>query len=241
VNGHLSLASAARVLNGKVVNDHIVCPGPGHSAKDRSLAVWFDPAAPDGFLVNPLSPQDDWATCKDFVREKLGTPPFKPSGPREETRREQHAKPRIVAEYVYRTADGEPYAKVLRYEPKDFRQQHWTGSAWAWGAPKGPKLPYRLPELLEAVGDEVFVVEGEKDADNLASLGFVATTNVAGAGKWTADLAEWFKGRTVHILPDNDEAGRAHARHVADSLHGVAVEVRVVELPGRPEKGDVSD
>jgi 5S rRNA maturation endonuclease (ribonuclease M5) len=35
--------------------------------------------------------------------------------------------------------------------------------------------------LLEAEHETVFVVEGEKDADNLAALGFTATTNI---GSW---------------------------------------------------------
>jgi hypothetical protein len=44
------------------------------------------------------------------------------------------------------------------------------------------------------------------------------------------------------VLPDNDEAGRKHARQVAENLYGIAAEVRIVELPGLPEKGgDVSD
>src|SRR5215475_2908138 len=43
----------------------------------------------------------------------------------------------------------------------------------------------------------VFVVEGEKDADRLASLGLVATCNAGGAGKWCRDFARYFEG--VHV------------------------------------------
>ena len=41
------------------------------------------------------------------------------------------------------------------------------------------KIPYRLPELLAgiAAGHEVLIPEGEKDAETLAGLGFVATTS----------------------------------------------------------------
>ena len=43
-------------------------------------------------------------------------------------------------------------------------------------------------------------------------------------------------------MPDNDEAGRVHAQHVAANLAPVAHAVRIVELPGLPEKGgDVTD
>ena len=45
------------------------------------------------------------------------------------------------------------------------------------------RVLYRLPEVLAA--GEVWVVEGEKDADSLAALGIVATCNAGGAGKWS--------------------------------------------------------
>ena len=118
---------------------------------------------------------------------------------------------------------------------------------WASGKPKGPKIPYRLPELLAApLTAPVYVVEGEKDGDNLAKLGFVATCNSEGAdngngGKWTKDLNGPFKDRHVFILPDNDTPGRRHAQHVARNLDGVAASVKVIELPGLDAGQDVSD
>ena len=56
-----------------------------------------------------------------------------------------------------------------------------------------------------------------------------------------AEHSEFLRGRHVFVLPDNDEAGRKHAQQVAQSLHGIAESVRIVELPGLPDKGDVSD
>lgn len=85
------------------------------------------------------------------------------------------------ADYIYKLADGTPYLRVKR---PGFFQAHWNGSTWVNGAPKGPKIPYRLPEMIEAASNgvmDVVVVEGEKDADNLAALGFIATTNSEGA------------------------------------------------------------
>ena len=84
-------------------------------------------------------------------------------------------------------------------------------------------------------------MEGEKDADRLASLGFVATTNAGGAGKWRDEYSEYLRGRHVVIIPDNDEPGREHAAKVARSLQGIAASVRILELPNLPPKGDVSD
>ncbi len=59
--------------------------------------------------------------------------------------------------------------------------------------------------------EPVFIVEGEKDADTLASLGLVATTNPGGAGKWRREYNGYLASRKVIILPDNDEAGENHA------------------------------
>ena len=43
------------------------------------------------------------------------------------------------------------------------------------------------------------------------------------------------------VLPDNDEPGQKHAASVANQLTVRGCRVRVLELPGLPEKGDVSD
>ena len=103
---------------------------------------------------------------------------------------------------------------------------------------------FQLPEVLQAVRDgrPVCVAEGEKDVRTLASWGLVATCNPEGAGKWKKAFAQHLKGATVvHVFPDNDDLGRKHAQDVARSLHGLVGEVRVVELPDLPPKGDVTD
>jgi putative DNA primase/helicase len=104
------------------------------------------------------------------------------------------------------------------------------------------RVPYRLPELVEAVGAKrlVFILEGEKDADRVRELGFAATCNSGGAGKFTLSLAAHFRGARAVIIPDNDGPGREHAQDVAIKLQGIASEVRVVDLPDLPPKGDVS-
>jgi putative DNA primase/helicase len=100
-----------------------------------------------------------------------------------------------------------------------------------------------LPELLEAVAAErrIFIVEGEKDADALTELGLRATTNAMGAGKWRESYSDFLEGADVVILPDNDDAGRSHAEQVAAHSRARNATVKVVALPGLPEKGDVSD
>ena len=158
-------------------------------------------------------------------------------------KRKANGKAKFIAEYIYRTATGEPSRKVCRTADKGFPQYRWTGSAWQSGTEGVPILPYRLPELVAAaVETPIFICEGEKDCDRLAALGFIATTNPMGAGKWRAGLNKWFADRPVFVIPDNDDPGRKHAADVARHLKPVAARVRIVELPGISKKGgDVSD
>jgi 5S rRNA maturation endonuclease (ribonuclease M5) len=153
------------------------------------------------------------------------------------------AKPRIVCQYDYHDEQGRLLYQALRFEPKDFRQRAPDGQGgWEWRLNGARRVLYRLPELIAADPREtVYVVEGEKDADRLRSLGLVATCNVGGAGKWRDEYNEPLRGRHVVILPDNDEPGRKHAQQVSASLQGIAASVKTIELPGLSAKGDVSD
>ena len=148
-----------------------------------------------------------------------------------------------VDEYIYRDQTGARYLKVVRTSKKQFPQFHWQDGKWVKGKPKDPKIPFMLPELLAAPPEEpVWIVEGEKDATNLAKLELVATTNSEGAHKWTPDLGHWFVGKKiVYILEDNDTDGRQHAGEVAMLLKDLVAEIRIVSFPELPEKGDVSD
>lgn len=154
------------------------------------------------------------------------------------------AKPtgNIVAEYDYKDEDGEVIFQVVRYEPKQFRQRKPDGKGgWSWSVKGLRVVPYRLRELQAEKKRPVFVVEGEKDVHSLEEIGVLATCNAGGAGKWTAEHAEFLRGRTVLVVADNDEAGTDHAEKVAVSLHEVARQFRVIALTGLPTKGDVSD
>jgi hypothetical protein len=65
------LRAIARALGGNVSGGQVLAPGPGHSPKDRSLSIALEAAAPDGFVVNSFA-DDDWRTCRDHVRQRLG-------------------------------------------------------------------------------------------------------------------------------------------------------------------------
>lgn len=153
---------------------------------------------------------------------------------------------RIVATYAYRNADGTARYEALRYEPKDFRQRRRDEQGReVWNLDGITRIPYRLPELLDGVkaARTVLVVEGEKDADNLAAIGFVATTNAGGAAwEWTREFVEPFIGaKRIIVIADNDDPGRTAARKRAYCLREICGDVRIIEfLPVGP-KGDASD
>ncbi|MEZ5566501.1 MAG: phage/plasmid primase, P4 family [Gammaproteobacteria bacterium] len=153
------------------------------------------------------------------------------------------SKPRIVATYDYTDEHGTLLYQAVRYDPKGFKQRRPAGTDWTWNLMGVRPVPYQLPALIAGIENHnpVFIVEGEKDVAALADLGLVATCNAGGAGKWRSEWATIFAGADVYIAPDNDDAGRKHATQVLQSLQGVAASIAVLNLPGLPEKGDVSD
>jgi putative DNA primase/helicase len=193
-------------------------------------------------LEKELSGLPDFPAAKRAVLELIGR------GPEMEERAPEWE---VVAEYIYRDETGGPLFRVQRKRrmgatgwEKTFAQSRWLDGRWVSGV-KGVRLvPYRLPELVAAeMMEPVFVCEGEKDVDRLAGVGLTATCNPMGAGKarMFSDWLGYFRGRHLVILPDNDLPGRKHAAEVAGVLLPVAAAVRVLELPGLPEKGDLYD
>ncbi|MFH1111020.1 MAG: DnaB-like helicase C-terminal domain-containing protein, partial [Planctomycetota bacterium] len=146
----------------------------------------------------------------------------------------------IQATYDYCREDGTVAYQVVRKCGKKFFQRRPDGKGgWIWGLGDNPPLPFHLPELLK--GKAIWIVEGEKDVLTMERHGKTATSNNGGAGNFSPELAPWFAGKRVAILPDNDEPGRRHALLVAATLQPVAKSIRIVELPGLPEHGDVTD
>ncbi|MCB2079328.1 MAG: AAA family ATPase [Novosphingobium sp.] len=151
---------------------------------------------------------------------------------------------KIEAVYRYEDWAGELVHEVVRYAPKNFRQRRPDGKGGHLWNMKGvaPTL-YNLPRVHDAAtkGELVIVVEGEKDADRLNGLGLTATCNAGGAGKWKPEHSRQLAGARVAVIPDNDEAGRDHAEHVAAAMSQYSPEVKIVPLEPSHRKGDVSD
>jgi RecA/RadA recombinase len=212
----------------------------GSKSIDLEKGTWYDHEQNEGGGVSDLIKKETGgAKIEAWMSENLGihltpraskTEDLRPIIPR-----------RIKEVYPYVNAYGEIVYEVLRFEPKDFRQRRLENGKHVWNLQGVTPLPYNLPAILEHPRKTIFLVEGEKDVEALKKLGLLASCNSGGAKKWTQDLNQHFAGRKIIVLPDNDEAGRNHAKVLVEQLASVAQEVRILELPNLKEKADVFD
>jgi hypothetical protein len=113
-----------------------------------------------------------------------------------------------------------------------------------------------IDEIQEPPEDQriVFLPEGEGNVDVLKEWGLLAVSNTGGAGNFSTDMAEFFRGAAdVVILEDNDpphpktgkRAGAERTAKVAPMLKDRGCNVRVLNFktiwPSCPERGDVKD
>jgi len=162
-----------------------------------------------------------------------------------------------IAVYDYLDEHSVLLYQVARDSGKNFAQRRPNVGRdpkepeWLYETKDVRRVLYRLPEVMTAADFQkrgkfpqpIFVVEGEKDADNLAKLGFVATTAAMGAkAPWLPEYTKQLSGCSdVAIIPDNDKPGADHAVDVAESIAGKVGRVRVLTLPVPQDGGDVSD
>jgi RecA-family ATPase len=159
----------------------------------------------------------------------------------------------VKATWVYDHPDQPFYLLVEKRVggngDRKFFQYHWTGQRWQIGV-KGSygerKVPYQLCALKAALAADpnvtVHITEGEKDADTLRRLGFVATTNPGGATHWDDDCTAWLRILGAHnivVHEDNDDAGRDRSCRLAAMLSGFST-LRLVRYPDVPEGEDVT-
>ena len=141
--------------------------------------------------------------------------------------RKEERKLSLVATYDYRNEKGELLFQKQRFVDqwgkKTFRQRRpdpANPGKYIFSLDDTPKILYKLPEIIEAKKNSeiIWLVEGEKDADNISKLGFCATTPPNGAGKWLDIHTRALEGAQVWIVADNDIVGRQHAQTVAKTL-----------------------
>ena len=156
---------------------------------------------------------------------------------------ETHAASRIITvdtpfecAYDYTDETGKLLYQVRRYVPKSFRP--YNPSTRKLSLEGISRVPYRLPEVIKS--SSVWIVEGEKDADALAALGYCATSRAGGSSIWEEELTPWFAGKDVILCGDNDfenpaKPGDRYMKLLESFLTPVAKSVRRVWVP-KPHK-----
>jgi putative DNA primase/helicase len=225
----ITAETISEALGGKPYRDGFLMLCPAHEDINPSLSVT---QKGDKVLVKCFGGCGQARVIEELKKRDLWP---SPNGGRAQTQ-----KPRIVATSDFTDPDGKLLYQEVKFEPKDFRSRRPDGKGgWIYNLTGVQRVLYRLPEVIKA--EAVGICEGPKDCDALVALGFAATTNPNGAGKWRDEFDPYFEGKKVAIFPDNDGPGRAHAEDVARHLHRVAAVLKVVELAGLPPKGDLSD
>ena len=161
------------------------------------------------------------------------------------------------SEYIYTDSNGVVLVSVRKYyeqdttggivrdssgKPKKQFRQFMNGRQ---GIPE-PRPLYNIPNILEA--DKVIWVEGEKCADALNDLGYVATCTIGGAGMLSENTAYKFdftplSGKELILWPDNDEAGKKLAQIVEAQAKQAGVKsTLMLKIPStKSDKWDAAD
>ena len=148
----------------------------------------------------------------------------------------------VTGKWDYTDCDGKLLACVYRYDPPGGKQfRPWDVCARKMKAPD-PRPLYNQSGI--AVADEVILVEGEKAAEALISLGICAATAMNGASA-PVDRTDWspFAGKKVLIWPDKDAPGWRYAEAAALAvMQAGATDVSILlPLDDAPEKWDAAD
>jgi RecA-family ATPase len=234
--------------NAKKVNGNWLasCPVAGHGRgngdKNPSLSIKED----NGKYLFHCHGGCDQHSVFDAVRERNLLPALQ----RQEyslalIKGELMTMPTLEQEWEYKDESGETLFVKRRFKTstekgKTYSLHKVDAAGNRKGSMTGARIvPYRLPELINAreAGRAIYLVEGEKAADALVSIGAIATTSHAGAGHWPADITQYFAGAVVIVVPDCDAPGWKYAKRVVEALLPVAKAVRVLDF-NLPELGD---
>jgi hypothetical protein len=153
--------------------------------------------------------------------------------------------PTLEQEWEYKDEDGNTLFVKRRFKTNTEKGKTYSlHKVDAAGNRKGSMIgarivPYKLPELINAkeAGRAIYLVEGEKAADALVSIGAIATTSHAGASHWPEEITQYFTNAVVIVVPDCDAPGWKYAKRVVEALLPVAKAIRVLDF-NLPELGD---
>jgi hypothetical protein len=219
---------------------------PFHEETDPSFTVYADHfycfgCGVGGDVFNFLMKLQN-RTFKDVLDELAakarvvpGSAPYRPSGPAGSNGngngKTDHGP--VVHEWQFEYRDEHGALIVIKH-----RKDYADGTKLPWYSPKLEQLGigvrnlplYRLDNLLKNPDLPVLLVEGEKCADILAGLGYVAVSLAGGAEqKDFGSTLDALKGRDVYLWPDHDQPGHRLMARVAQALEAVGTQsVRMI-------------
>jgi hypothetical protein len=130
----------------------------------------------------------------------------------------------LVKTWSYTNKNGAEVYQVRRFEngkigkdgkpEKKYYQRRPDGNGGYINNIDGVRqVPYRLPQFIEAIarGETIYLPGGEKCCDALVELGFPATCNSGGEGKWPDEITPYFKDSDIVILPEFQRLGYCHS------------------------------
>jgi putative DNA primase/helicase len=212
-----TLRNMAAALGGDVVKGRrgsfILCPGPGHSAKDRSLSVAPSATDPDGFVCFSHA-KNDWRDCRDHVRARLGGRPFEYTAKHEAKRQKETTDNSTMARQLWREAvepRGTLAERCLSSRGLDLpdeiagRVVRFHG-ACMWG---GERRPCMLTAFRSIADDRLVAVHRTLLSDDGRKLDRRMLGPVAGAAIKIDDDSDVERGLTIGEGFETCLAGRA--------------------------------
>lgn len=247
---------AREVLGANVNNDGRCAASWRGGTNPGSVALtkdeWFDHAAGIGGSVIDLcavakfgnNSKTELQQAQEFLGDWLGLKPLPmrhaPDGGDSHYSKLLSAGYKEICRYNYRDENDVLVHQVVRMEhpdPKNKKQfVQWANGHWGLGDIE--PILYNLKEIVNSPW--IVMVEGEKDANTLIGMGIPATTVCGGTKKWNVKFRQYFAGKDIILISDNDHAGIAHMRMVAADVIRVVKNVKVI-APSKLPKGDITD
>lgn len=138
--------------------------------------------------------------------------------------------------HEYRRADGTRYHRVYRCGSGPDKD------VWQDAGFDGTRDPYRIEEAPDWGDRPLVIVESEKDADRLATLGYASLSWLGGADQVLRTRWAAVAGHAVILSPDNDPPGARAMTTLAATLQALGCDVRAVAVPdGAPARWNAAD
>jgi len=134
--------------------------------------------------------------------------------------------------------------KTFKYRRPSTKDEYDDyGVEWVYSLEGIRKVPYNLKQVLDQENKMILLVEGEKDSLNVIKKGFIGTCFPFGGGdnKWKSEYAQYFHGKDLVLIPDNDKPGWDLCLDIALGVKDIVNNLYFVPLPVKEPKEDITD